>query len=286
MFLEDNYPHLLREIADPPIVLFYRGNMGLLTRPCLSVVGSRKVTKYGREVLNEFIPQLVGRGIVIISGMAFGVDGLAHLVSLKHATESTIAVLASPVDQPTPQSNRYIYQKILDLGGLVLSEAIPGKELHKGMFASRNRIIAGLSLGTLVVEAGEKSGALITSQLALENGREVFAVPGDIDRVMSRGTNSLIQSNSAKLVLDYRDIINEISFDAQSTVKLTSMKKSPVDSTEIVLLEKISAGYDTYEELLNQLPNYESNVILSMLGNLELGGHLSLVHGNYVINKR
>ncbi|EGL82535.1 DNA protecting protein DprA [Caldalkalibacillus thermarum TA2.A1] len=205
---DDNYPAQLKEIAQPPWLLFVRGNVELLNTPCLAVVGSRKTTAYGQAVTKQIVPKLTEYGLSIVSGMALGIDALAHQAALE-AGGGTIAVLGAGIDIIYPQQNRHLYHRLLHQG-LLISEYPLQTAPHPGFFPQRNRIIAGISFGVLVVEAAQKSGSLITAQYALENGREVFAVPGSIFNPQSAGTNHLIQQNGAKLVSSYQDILEEL----------------------------------------------------------------------------
>lgn len=205
---EDTYPLNLKQVSDPPIVLFYKGNLDQKIDRSFSIVGTRDITSYGKKYAAKFAADLTDRGYSIISGMAFGVDRAAH-ESCLNSRGYTVAVLASSVDEPSPQNNSDIYQRILDNDGLILSETAPGEEIGPGNFPNRNRIIAGLGLGTIVVEAAEKSGSLITADLALGYGRDVFAIPGNLDNIESQGTNSLIRDSKAKLVKNIDDILIE-----------------------------------------------------------------------------
>lgn len=201
-----DYPEYLRHIPQPPWVLYALGRLDLLFRPSIAVVGTRNPTAYGRHTATLLSEQLSALGITVVSGMARGIDSKAHEAALK-GEGRTIAVLASAVDCCYPSENRSLYQQI-EKHGLLLSETPPGAPLHPGMFPLRNRIIAGLSLGTLVIEAAKGSGSLITADQALDMSRDVYAVPGPISSPKSEGTNGLIQ-DGAKLVSNVEDIIEE-----------------------------------------------------------------------------
>ena len=192
--LDGGYPQRLKEIYLPPIVLFYRGNLSLINQKAVAVVGSREHSKYAKECIREIIPALVKDDIVVISGLARGVDTLAHEETLK-ANGSTIAVIGSGLDVVYPLENSKLYDLIAKRG-LILSEYPLQSRPLKFHFPYRNRIIAGLSHGVCVIEAKEKSGSLITSNLALSENREVFAVPGSIFSIHSKGTNSLIEAGA------------------------------------------------------------------------------------------
>ena len=192
--LDGGYPQRLKEIYLPPIVLFYRGNLSLINQRAVAVVGSRDHSKYAKECIREIIPELVKDDIVVISGLARGVDTLAHEETLK-ANGSTIAVIGSGLDVVYPLENSKLYDLIAKRG-LILSEYPLQSRPLKFHFPYRNRIIAGLSHGVCVIEAKEKSGSLITANLALSENREVFAVPGSIFSIHSKGTNSLIEAGA------------------------------------------------------------------------------------------
>lgn len=192
--LDGAYPQRLKEIYLPPIVLFYRGNLSLVNQRAVAIIGSRDHSKYARDCIHELIPVLVKDDIVVISGLARGVDTLAHEETLK-ANGETIAVIGSGLDMVYPPENSKLYD-VIAKRGLILSEYPLQSRPLKFHFPYRNRIIAGLSHGVCVIEAKEKSGSLITANLALSENREVFAVPGSIFSIHSKGTNSLIEAGA------------------------------------------------------------------------------------------
>jgi len=203
---DERYPRYLKEAFDPPLILYCAGRTEVLNEPAVSVVGARKPTPYGRAVAERLARDLASRGLVVVSGMARGIDSIAHWGALKGGR--TIAVLGSGFDRLYPRENRGLFEKILEEGA-VLSEyplETPPLGFH---FPLRNRIIAGLSLALVVVEAARKSGSLISARLALEMGREVMAVPGNVTSDLSRGTNWLIKEG-AKPVEDWRDVVEEL----------------------------------------------------------------------------
>lgn len=204
---DPGYPEWLAQIHCPPWVLYGIGNWELLRQPVIAVVGTRTPTAYGRRIARGLAADLSGAGWRVASGMARGIDGEAHAGALT-GPGGTIAVLATPVDTPYPREHAALYRRICD-EGLVVSETPIGLPLAKGLFPARNRIIAGLSLGTVVVEADRRSGSLITASFALEQNRELFAVPGPVSSPKSAGTNGLIQRSHAKLVTGAEDILEE-----------------------------------------------------------------------------
>lgn len=188
------YPESLKNIPDPPKVLYCLGNLEVL-RKNIAVVGTRQITKYGQFVTANLVKGLVEAEFTIISGMALGVDGVAHRTALENGGK-TVAVLGAGVDVIYPREHEYLYNSILESGGLILSEVPPGKRVSREMFPARNRIISGLSLGVVVTEAAIKSGSLITARLALDQGREVFAIPGSpgADYLIEQGATVVMSS--------------------------------------------------------------------------------------------
>lgn len=205
---EDEYPEMLRQIYDPPAVLYLRGTMPRWEEmPVLAIVGRRKASPLGLETARRFARVLSAHGFLIVSGLAQGADGAAHQGALEGPTP-TVAVLGTAIDQCYPASHNGLLRRILEKEGAVLSEYPPSRRGYPGYFPRRNRIISGLSLGVLVVEAARKSGSLITAATALEQGRDVFAVPGSIDRPEYEGCNQLIRSG-ATLCTDPVEICQE-----------------------------------------------------------------------------
>ncbi|MFB6098596.1 MAG: DNA-processing protein DprA [Salinibacter sp.] len=205
---DERFPDRLREIYDPPAYLWMRGTLPTADAPMVTVVGTRRCTDYGRTQAHHFGAELVRRGFTVISGLAYGIDAAAHKGALD-AGGRTIAVLGSGVGRVYPQKHTALAERIAE-NGAVLSEYALDAEPDAPNFPERNRILSGLSLGTLVVESYSEGGALITARLALEQNREVFAVPGAITKDSSRGTNRLIQRGHAKLVLEIDDLLEEL----------------------------------------------------------------------------
>ncbi len=202
-----DYPPLLARIDNPPLQLYVRGDASLLQTDCIAIVGARAATSYGTEMASHFAADLARHGYTVVSGLASGIDAAAHYGCLE-AGGRTIAVLGCGVNRVYPPRNRTLYQRMVSHGALV-SEYPLDTEPDAFRFPARNRIISGLSLGVMVVEAAKRSGSLITAQLALEQNREVFAVPGRIDSFKSAGTHNMLQQG-AKLVLRVEDIIEEL----------------------------------------------------------------------------
>lgn len=197
------YPYLLKNIHDPPPILYVKGE--LPQGRMLAVVGTRKMTAYGQEVTARLTRELVEAGFVIVSGLALGVDGVAHQTTLDCGGK-TVAVLGTNVEHIYPREHIGLYNSILEHGGGIVSEVAPDVKVVRGMFPARNRIISGLSEAVLVTEGAIDSGSLITARMALDQGREVFAVPGPINSPVGEGTNYLLK-NGAKLITSIEDII-------------------------------------------------------------------------------
>ncbi len=206
---DSDYPQSLRDIPDPPPLLFLRGNREVLTNPQLAMVGSRNPSASGRETAHDFARTLAASGMVITSGLAMGIDTASHQGALAGGGQ-TIAVVGTGLDRVYPAANRELAYAIIDGGGAMVSEFPPATPPHAGNFPRRNRIISGLSLGTMVVEAALRSGSLITARLAAEQGREVFAIPGSIHNPLARGCHQLIRQG-AKLVESAGDVLEELA---------------------------------------------------------------------------
>ena len=204
---DENYPASLKAIYDPPPLLYVKGELLTNDSHSISVVGTRNATPYGMKVTEQLSGQLASRGIAIVSGMAHGIDTAAHNGALSTGGR-TIAVIGNGLDIIYPADNSRLFEKIIS-SGAAISELPMGTKPHRGMFPRRNRLISGISLGTLIVEASKQSGAIITADFALEQGREVFAVPGQIFSEASKGTNELIKQG-AKLVDSVEDILDEL----------------------------------------------------------------------------
>lgn len=210
------YPAGLHELSDPPQVLFVRGDEAVTQRLCVAMVGSRKATEYGLRCATAIASTLAAHGVVVVSGLALGIDQAAHEGALAGGGQ-TLAVLGTGIDVAYPASNRRLMNRIAD-NGLIVSEFLPGERALPHNFPRRNRLIAALSRAVVVVEASVRSGALITVDHALDLGRDVFAVPGPIDRAQSAGTNAMIQ-DGARLVIGAQDILDELGVER--------VKKSP-----------------------------------------------------------
>ncbi len=204
---DEEYPKKLKNIYDPPVTLYIKGNKKILNDKSIAIIGCRECSIYGKEVANKLAYELSNNKINIISGMAKGIDSYAHIGALK-AEGKTIAVLGTGLDVIYPKENIALYSKIIELGGTIISEYVVGTKADRMNFPARNRIISGLSDGIIVVEAKKKSGTLITVDFALEQGKDIFVVPGNITSPNSAGTNDLIKQG-AKCITSLNDILEE-----------------------------------------------------------------------------
>ena len=202
---DKEYPEKLKKIYDKPLYLYTKGNTELLNNNTIAVIGARKCSKYGKNIAKDISYNLAKYNICIVSGLAKGIDTFAHLGALG-ATGKTIGVLGNGVDNIYPSENKVLADKIIENNGLLISEYVVGTKAEKMNFPERNRIISGISDGIVVVEAAEKSGALITADLGLEQGKEIYAVPGNINSEYSIGTNKLIKEG-ANIITSYKDIL-------------------------------------------------------------------------------
>ena len=276
------YPKLLAQIHGPPKQLYCRGNIKLLDSFCIGVVGTRKLTTYGREATEKIVSELAGNNLTIVSGLAFGIDTIAHQTALDNNLP-TIAVLGTGVDDKSiyPNTNLPLSHQILENDGLIVSEYPQGTEGYKSNFPARNRIISGLSKGVLVIEAPEISGALITTRFATEQNRDVFAVPGNIFSLNSKGPNMLIQKG-AKPVFSAQDILGSyyqnLELDLGPGKNIST--KNPVEQKILDILD--GSGGLTADEIISFSKSEVSQVIAS-LSILELKNKIKLKANKYSI---
>jgi DNA processing protein len=280
-FHDPEYPARLKQIYDYPPILYVKGAILPQDEWCLAVVGTRKATVYGRQAAEEIVADLARNKITIVSGLARGIDSIAHRSALE-AGGRTIAVFGCGLDIVYPSENASLAQSIIANGALI-SEFSLGAEPRRENFPLRNRIMSGLSLGVLVVEAGDTSGAMITARLALEQNREVFAVPGSILSPTSRGTNNLIQEG-AKLIRDYTDILEELNLRAVAH-QIELKEIIPASDTESLLLKQLSAEPTHIDEVCrgSGLP---IATVSSTLAMMELKGMVRQVGTmNYILSR-
>ncbi|MGA8260732.1 MAG: DNA-processing protein DprA [Arenicellales bacterium] len=270
---DPRYPWLLRQIPDPPLLLFVEGDPSCLSLPCLSIVGSRNPTPQGREISASFARRLADLGFTIVSGLALGIDGCAHRGALE--TGSTVGVCAHGLDTVYPHAHRQLAAAIRERGALV-SEFPTGVRPRRHNFPQRNRIISGMSVGTLVVEAGLRSGSLITARFSAEQNREVFAVPGSIHSPQSRGCHDLIK-NGARLVESLEDVFQELGQYSRHVAE-APRAGSAVQAGHARFLDCMGYAPCTPDELVRR-SGLTSGEVSSMLLVLELDGWVELCPG-------
>lgn len=274
------YPYMLAQIPDAPEKLYIKGEILPQDDTAVAIVGSRRSTLQGQQIAYNLAFELASHGLTIVSGLAQGIDAKAHEGALA-AGGRTIAVLGTGINIVFPEINRALFSKIPKQGALV-TEFTPNTPALKPHFPQRNRIISGLSLGTLVVEARERSGALITARLALEQNREVWAVPGSFFSQTSRGSNLLIQSG-AKLITCTKDILEELKIDDKNHKEPISAKLNLSPEEEKVFNSLQNEPQDLHNLIVNT--NLEAKTINSAISLLELKGLIKAVGNNFILNK-
>ncbi|MEN9407896.1 MAG: hypothetical protein RLZZ455_1112 [Candidatus Parcubacteria bacterium] len=289
---DKEYPQLLKKIKNPPFVLFVKGNIDIFCRSknnlsentgqerCIGVVGTRKMTSYGHDVTRVITSDLVAAGCTIVSGLALGVDAIAHGTTLSQ-NGKTIAVLGCGVDLCYPTANRALYDAILSNAGAIVSEYPPGQQPTVGSFPARNRIIAGLSDAVVVTEGAEDSGALITAEHAIQEGRKVFAVPGEITSHLARGPLKLLQEG-ATMVTCGDDIMSALGISTRVRASRTRITGDTKEEKRIVeVLEKEEYLFD---ELLLEL-DMSAKALSMTLSLMELKGKVKNVSGKYTLSE-
>lgn len=275
-----DYPPLLKSIYDPPPVLYCMGQPIPQDRPAIAVVGSRRSSEYGRMAARRMACRLTQAGVAVISGMARGIDTMAHKGALDPENGYTAAVLGCGVDYIYPPENKALYEEILERGSII-SEYPPGTIPSAGNFPARNRIISGLAYGTLVIEAGLKSGALITVDFALEQGREVYAMPGNINSPYSKGTNKLLKEG-AKMITSVDDILEDLDIATKlgtPAVNSRSEAQAPVlDFFETLVYNALEDGQKGLEDLIRitNMPPGQLNAVLTLM---EIKGIIKQIPG-------
>ena len=275
---DKDYPESLLTIQEAPEVLYCIGNLSLMKKKCIAVVGSRKCTEYGKQTAMKIGKTAAQNGVVIVSGMAKGIDSFAHLGVLRNGGE-TIAVLGCGPDICYPAANRKIYEEITHKG-LIVSEIRPGTEPMPYMFPRRNRIISGLSMAVTVVEAGTGSGSLITAELAASQGREVFGVPGNISSQCSLGTNKLIM-DGARAIAVVDDIFTEMGI----ALKTSPEEMETLGEDEARIFEIVKANGETTVDFLCQKLQKDAFFISGIVGILEIKGLVSYNLGKIFVAK-
>ena len=278
---EEAYPPALKQIPTSPMVIYYRGSLEFLRGPCLAVVGTRKFSTYGRQVTEEIVSHLSRKGITIVSGLALGIDSIAHKACLD-AGGKTVAVLGSGVNKEcvSPITNLHIAERILESGGAILSEYPIGIQAAPFTFPMRNRIVAGLCRGVLVIESPQRSGTLITARHALEYNRDIFAIPGSIYAPGCMGTNQLIK-NGAIPVTCPEDILYEYNLEPEKKAPQQEMQFDT--QHEKIVLEVLSKEPTNIDKIAH-FSKLKINDLLSTLSILEIKGLIKDLGGkNYIV---
>lgn len=276
------YPPLLKEMTNPPPILFIKGDPKILSEPQIAIVGSRNPTLMGKETAQEFAAELVKAGLNITSGLALGIDGAAHEGTLA-AEGKTIAVMGCGLEQIYPKRHQKLAAEIIDKGGAIISEFPIGTPALPENFPQRNRIVSGLSVGTLVIEATLRSGSLITAKFAAEQGREVFAIPGSIHNPLSKGCHALIKQG-AKLVENIEDILTELKIllinVCDNLKSLSTPPNSRLDEEHLKLLKCVPFE-PTSMDMIIERSGLSVQKVASMLLTLELQSYIAAVPGGY-----
>ncbi len=277
-FWDKEFPENLKKIYDPPVMLFVRGDLSNSDKYSVAIVGTRNPTTYGKHIAEKFAAELSEQGIVIVSGLARGIDTIAHATTVRSGGR-TIAVLGSGVDVIYPSENRRLAEQIL-IGGVIISEYYMGAKPDAVNFPRRNRIISGISLGTIIVETDENGGAMITASTALDQNREVFAVPGNVSEKKSRGTNRLIKEGRAKLVVDIPDVVEELRYKLNPILKDQPKVQSRVQLSifEQKIFDALTDEPIHIDALAEKCTMATSDLLVQLLG-LELKGVVKQLPG-------
>lgn len=279
-YSDPDYPPGLKDIYSPPLILWYRGDIvKALQNICLAVVGTRKPTAYGREMCARLIAPACQRGITIVSGLALGIDTIAHQTALKHQAQ-TIAVFASGLDQVYPPQNRELSSRIVALGALV-SEYDPGSKMERWNFPARNRIVSALAQAAFIVEGAMTSGAMLTAKYAVEQNRDVMALPGNINHPCAQGPNYLIKTG-AQCVTTPEDILSALGLDAEVKDQLEILPEISPDEQAVYDLFRETQRELCFDELLLQ-SGHSFGKLSTILLNLELKGYIVKASGNSFI---
>jgi DNA processing protein len=286
---DENYPYYLKQIYDPPMVLYIKGNLDRFNQErSLAVVGSRKASHYIKEVLKKIISEFRGTDISIVSGMALGVDSAAHQAAIENKL-NTIAVIGSGFDNIYPEKNKTLFKNIVEAGGAVVSEYVPTERAALWTFPRRNRIISGLSQGTLVGEAGLKSGALITAKLCLDQNRELMCIPGMVTNPNTEGTYKLIKEGAA-VITNAQDILNQLNWEIKpeflQAASNSSQENSDSSSENLTNEQKILNMLDldpkSFDLILKET-NINIDELMMALTTLELMGNVKQLPGQQFV---
>lgn len=279
-YADENYPERLKHIYDPPVLIWGKGNQQALNKPGIAIIGTRNPGPYGREMAEDFTRSLRGKGLSIISGLAYGIDTIAHRVCCEQGGV-TVGVMGSGIDWIYPSSNKKLVERMLENDGALITEFPPGTKPDAGNFPVRNRVVSGLSLGVLVIESGVTGGSMITARLALDQGREVFVIPHPANTKTGEGCNVLIQRGHGKLVQNVDDVLIEIDVyvDAgKSAAPVSGWKNATLSKQETTVCSSLENGDKHIDELSEEtgLPGHK---LLPVLLNLEMQGLVKALAG-------
>jgi DNA processing protein len=279
-FWDKDFPENLKKIYDPPVMLFIRGELSSSDKYSVAVVGTRNPTTYGKHVAEKFAAELAEHGIVVVSGLARGIDTISHTTTVRSGGR-TIAVLGSGVDVIYPSENKRLAEQIL-VGGAIISEYYMGSKPDAVNFPRRNRIISGISLGTILVETDVNGGAMITASFALDQNREVFAVPGQVFERKGHGTNKLIKEGRAKLVEDISDVVEELRYKLRPILKDQPKPQTKIQLSifEQKIFDVLSDDPIHVDVLSEKCKMSTSDILVQLLG-LELKGVVKQLPGKY-----
>lgn len=275
-FISQDFPQSLKEVEPMPVVIYYKGDISILnSKLLLGVVGTRKPTRYGRSVTNNFVTTLSSSGVIIVSGLAYGIDSEAARSALEVGGK-TVAVLGGGLLNIYPSSNASLAAEIVAKGGVVLSEYFPSLRPTKYSFPERNRIISGLSGGVLIIEAGLKSGSLITATHAIEQNKELFVVPGNIDSKESAGSNKLIEELPHSFTINPEYILEHFGLN----IEVSEGKNYQYSMEELKVMNALSGEEKTFDELCEILKE-DSKTLNLLLTEMEISGIIKKLPGNY-----
>lgn len=287
MLLSDpDYPQLLRQLYDPPPMLWVLGNRSVLSSAGIAVVGTRSPSPYGRRVVESFVPAMVDGGLTVFSGLAYGIDTLAHRKTLD-CGGTTVAVLGSGINWIYPATNQKLAREIFECGGAVITEFLPGTQPDAGNFPSRNRIVSGLSRGVFVVESGAEGGSMITARMALDQSRDVFAAPHAVESAKGEGCNILIRDSLAKLVITPADILAELNLKPSNSISIPVKPAQTRDFTSFSALQRkivdaLSGGELHIDDIATKTDSDLKDVSVDLL-ELELEGRVRQLSGKRFI---
>jgi DNA processing protein len=278
-FLDENYPQRLKEIQDAPLLLYYKGNVSLNAKRVLAVVGTRKATDYGKKACERLIEELAPYNVMVVSGLAYGIDYLAHKASVNIGLP-TVGVMGNGLDKIYPNQHRGLAVKMIENGGL-LTEYLSGTEPEREHFPARNRIVAGMADGLVLVETAKKGGALITAEIASSYNREVFAFPGRAGDEYSEGCNHFIKINKAYLIEGASDIAYHMGWDLKYSVPTKREKYSGLSEIEKSIVEKMTELGRVDIDTLCFVLGYNSSELSLLLLEMEFKGVVQALPGKY-----